>query len=67
MNEALGYIYYVFDSFLSFLFDEAVIVSGVSIGWVVISIFIISFVLSNILVVPSIGGSRKTKGDKENG
>lgn len=67
MTEALGYIYQVFDGFINFVFNTATITEGVTLGWVLISTFIISFVLSNILVIPSIGGSKETKGGKENG
>lgn len=65
MNTALGYLYTVFDRFISFVFNDMNIVSGVSVGWVVISIFIISFVLSNLLIIPS--GIEGRKDRKTNG
>lgn len=62
MNEALTYIYYIFDKFINFIFNEALLFNGVSIGWVVISIFIFSFVIQNILVVPSVKQKERTTG-----
>lgn len=53
MSTALTYLYTIFDRFIAFIFNDMNIVSGVSVGWVIISIFIISFVLSNLLIIPS--------------
>lgn len=67
MTEALGYIYEVFDRFIQFVFDDMVLFSGVTFGWVIISLLIFGFVLSNLLTIPSVPSGGRTKGEKEHG
>lgn len=67
MTEALGYIYEIFDRFIEFVFDDMVLFSGVTFGWVIISLLIFGFVLSNLLTIPSVPSVGRTKGEKEHG
>lgn len=56
MNEALSYLYYIFDKFVNFVFNEAYIAPTVSIGWIAVSVIVFSMLISSILNLPhSIG------------
>ena len=61
MQTALNYIYDIFDSFITFIFDTCTLFTGVSIGWVAISIIIFYFVISNLLTIPRGGGHAKER------
>lgn len=52
MSEALGYIYYILDSMLNWLFEDAELFPNVTIGWVVITIILFSMVIRSILNIP---------------
>lgn len=67
MTEALGYIYEIFDRFIQFVFNDMVLFSGVTFGWVIISLLIFGFVLSNLLTIPSVPSTGRTKGGREHG
>ena len=51
MSEAITLFYQIIHIFISWIFD-AEIVSGVSIGWVYVSIIVFSLLIRNILNVP---------------
>lgn len=52
MSEALGYIYYILDSMLNWLFEDAELFPNVTVGWVVITIILFSMVIRSILNIP---------------
>lgn len=52
MNEALNYIYYIFNSLIALLFN-LYIFDNVSIGMIVIVIFIFSILIRSILNIPN--------------
>lgn len=64
MNQAITYIYYVWNAFLDFIFNDAIIFPNVSIGWVLVSIFVLSVLIRNIIAVPRRGQSINLRGDK---
>lgn len=51
MGDALNLIYYCFSKFLVLFFDTFELFSNVTIGWVLVSIFILGIMISNILSV----------------
>lgn len=52
MTEAINVFYYVFDKIYDFLFNKAVFVENVSIGWVFIVVNIFIMLIVNLLNVP---------------
>lgn len=62
MSEAITYLYYIFDKFVDFVFNVMSIESGVTFGWIVISIFIFSILIRSVLNLPrGIRFSRRSK------
>lgn len=53
MNEALNYIYYCYDKFINFIFNTCDFGNGITIGWIIISVFVFNILISNILAVPT--------------
>ena len=52
MQEALNTIYYIFNKLVSFVFNDAAIESGVSIGWVITAVFVFGIIITSILNLP---------------
>lgn len=67
MTEALGYIYTIFDRFITFIFNDMALFPGVTFGWICITIIIFYYVLSNLLTIPSVGHGKKERGTKKHG
>lgn len=57
MTTALTYIYYMFDSFISCIFNDLEIAENVTIGWVLVAVIIFSLLIRNILNLPRGMGS----------
>lgn len=57
MADALSYIYYTFDKFVTFVFSQMIIVDGVTFGWVCISLLLFSMLIRSILNMPRSMGS----------
>lgn len=53
MNTALNYLYYCYDKLIVFIFDTCDFGGGVTIGWILISVFVFNILISNILAVPT--------------
>lgn len=51
MNDALTYIFYIFNKIIDFLFNKEFF-SGVSIGWVFIVVSTFAIVIKSVLNVP---------------
>ena len=52
MNQALTYIYYIFNKCLSFVFTDMLIDNNVSVGWIYISIIVFGILIGSILNIP---------------
>lgn len=52
MNDALTYIFYIFNKIIYFLFNKEFF-SGVSIGWVFIVVSVFAIVIKSVLNLPS--------------
>ena len=78
MSESLQYIRYIYSKFISWVFDEAVLVvdsslgSNVTLGWVCISVIVFMMLIKSILNIPrgmtrwsnlGIGSKDDRKGD----
>lgn len=57
MNEALTYLYYIFDKFVNLIFNQLEIAQNVSVGWIIIVIIIFAMLIRNILNLPRSMGS----------
>lgn len=51
MTDGINLIRYIFGKFVTLLFDSFTIIPNVSIGWIMVSIIIISIMANNILSV----------------
>ena len=65
MNDALNLIYYIFNKFIVTLFDTFTIASNVSIGWILVSIIIISIMISNILSIARSSQTHRIERDND--
>lgn len=52
MNNALTYIYYIFNKCLSFVFNDMLIAENVSVGWVCICLIVFGLLMGSILNIP---------------
>lgn len=52
MNQALTYVYYIFNKCLTFVFNDMLIANNVSVGWIYISIIVFGILLGSILNIP---------------
>lgn len=53
MNEALGYLYTILQGFADFVFNQAFLFSGVSLGLVIICIWLMGMIIRNVVNLPS--------------
>ena len=58
MTDALNYLYYLFDSLISWIFNDAEFFPNVTIGWVIITCILFGMVIKSILNIPR--GIRRT-------
>lgn len=65
MSQALQYIYDIWSAFITFIFNDALIFPNVSIGWVLVSIFVLSVLIRNIIAIPRRGQNINLRGDKD--
>lgn len=52
MNEALAYLYYIYDKFVDLIFNRLEISNSVSIGWIIVSVIIFSILIRSVLNLP---------------
>ena len=52
MANALTYIYYIVNKCINFVFNEMLIFTGVSVGWIYISVIVFGILLGSILNIP---------------
>lgn len=64
MSDAITVFYYVFHKIYNFLFNQAVIETGVSVGWIFVTIVVFGLLIRSILNLPSGILSRKQAADR---
>lgn len=52
MSDALTYLYQIYSAFLDLFFNQFAITSNVTIGWIAVSIMVMSLVIMSILNIP---------------
>lgn len=57
MNEALIYLYYIYNKFIVFVFDTMEIAHNVSFGWIAISVMLFGLIIRSVLNIPKQMGS----------
>lgn len=66
MTEALSYIYSIYDKLINFIFNEMEFFSGVTFGWVCVTVFIFGILIRNIVRLPYKSKSiQLDRGDKQ--
>lgn len=53
MTEALAYIYYIFNKFVEWIYNEAVLFPGVSLGWIISDGVIFAMLIRSLLNIPT--------------
>lgn len=53
MTDAISIFYSIFDKIYNLLFNQAVIVEGVSVGWIFIVVLIFGILIRMLLNIPS--------------
>lgn len=51
-NNALTYLFYLYDKFIVFVFDTCDFGGGLTIGWIIMSVFVFNIIITNLLAVP---------------
>lgn len=64
MSEAIEILYQIYFAFVDWIFNQANFVTGVSIGWVAVTVFVFSILINNILNVARAGQRAKIGGDR---
>lgn len=54
MNEALGYLYEIYQTFLDLVFNRFELFPNVTIGWVGVVIVVMSMLIVSILNIPKL-------------
>lgn len=52
MSDALTYVYYIISKCMSFVFNDMLITTNVTVGWIYISILVFGILLGSILNIP---------------
>lgn len=53
MSDAITVFYYVFNKIYNFLFNQAIIETGVSVGWIFVTVVVFGLLIRSILNLPS--------------
>lgn len=64
MSDAITVFYYVFNKIYNFLFNQAIIETGVSVGWIFVTVVVFGLLIRSILNLPSGILSRKQAADR---
>lgn len=69
MSDAVNIVLYIFNKFIDFLFNQAYILQGVSIGWILVICSIFTILITAILNRPVglIKTNERIKGSEKNG
>lgn len=59
MVEGLTYLYQCYSAFLDLLFNQFNLFSNVSIGWVIISLIVMSLIVNSVLNIPKMSKGSK--------
>lgn len=67
MNDGINIVFYIFNKFIDFLFNQAYILEGVSLGWIIVICSIFMIIFNSILNTPTglIKGSEQRKATAE--
>lgn len=52
MEQALEYLYQIYQGFITMVFDDFAIASNVTIGWIAISVMVFGILINSILNIP---------------
>lgn len=52
MEQALTYLFQIYQGFITWVFDDMTIASNVTVGWVAISVIIFGILINSILNIP---------------
>ena len=67
MTEALAYIYYIFNKFINWIYNDANLFPGVSLGWIISDGVIFAMLIRSLLNIPeSIPRRNNSKSEKTN-
>lgn len=53
MQNAINIFWYMFNKFLVLIFDDFEILPNITIGWIIISAFVLSVIIGSILNIPN--------------
>lgn len=66
MVDAINLLFQIYLKFVDFVFDKAEILSGVTLGWIALSVLIFGVLIRSLMAVPSRSQSHTFKGgDKD--
>lgn len=67
MENAINLFNYIFQKFINMIFNDFEIQSGVTIGWVIITIILFGMLINNILNIPNnVRFNKPKKSDRPN-
>lgn len=52
MSEALQYLYYFYDKFIDFIFNDMEFFSNVTFGWIMVTVIVFGIMFFNVINVP---------------
>lgn len=52
MADALNYLYQIFDGFINMVFNDFELFSGVTVGWIAVSVIVFGILINSILNIP---------------
>lgn len=67
MVDALNYIYLIFDKFVKCVFVDLELYSGVTLGWIAVSVLLFSLMIRSILNLPKSMNNFSSIRRKDNG
>ena len=67
MVDALNYIYLIFDKFVQCVFVDLELYSGVTLGWIAVSVLLFSLMIRSILNLPKSMNNFSSIRRKDNG
>lgn len=67
MSQALTYLYQIYSAFLDIVFNEFEISTNVTIGWIAMSIMVMSMMIASILNRPLLPSSKSSGKVKSSG
>lgn len=65
MNTAIELLYEIYTAFIDWIFNYAMFVPGVSIGWVAVTVFIFSVLIHSIINIARSGSSVRIRREEK--